>query len=213
MTHLSILIVDADEIWRRGFRRLVEEEGGWEVCGEAADGDSAFELLSQLRPDVVAMDGSLPIDIIAYLHRVRPEAGILVFGSHHRHDAVDGILTAGARGLVSKSDSAEMVLDAIETVARNDPFLSPSASEIVLERYLGRPAQRTEARRPQQLTRRECDVVRLLAEGKSNRELARTLAISVKTVENHRANAMRKLGVHTIGDLVREAIRHGMIES
>jgi DNA-binding NarL/FixJ family response regulator len=170
-------------------------------------------MLSQLQPDVVAMDASFSTDAIADLHRVRPKVGILVFDSHQRHETVDGILSAGAKGLVSKSDSAEMVLDAIQAVARNDPFLSPSASEIVLERYLGRPASRAATRRPQQLTRRECDVVRLLSEGKTNRELAQTLHISVKTVENHRANAMRKLGVHTIGDLVREAIRHGMIET
>jgi DNA-binding NarL/FixJ family response regulator len=212
---MRVLLLDPDEVWRRGFRRLVEETAGWEICGETADPDTAERMAPELAPDVVAVDGSCPPETMQAIVRGSPETGVLVFGSPSRHEegAPRRLLAAGAKGLVSKSESAQILREALETVARNRAFLSPVASDWLLRSYLSGPRADKGGTRPEPaLTPREREVVRLLADAKSSREIALTLGISVKTVENHRANAMRKLGARSIGDLVRIAIRSRWIE-
>ncbi len=213
MDRLRILVVDGDEIWRRGLRRLVEDRAGWEISGEATDSRAAIRRATDEFHDVVAIDDSFSVATIEAIKRIRPGAGLVVFGSHERHDAVRRFFKAGVVAFVSKSDPPETIEQAIEAAARNALFLSPGSSELVIEQYLNPSTTAAADLTPSQtLTSRENDVVRLLAEGKATREAARELGISVKTVENHRANARRKLGARSIGDLVRAAIRAGITD-
>lgn len=212
---MRVLLFDPDEVWRRGFRRLVEETPGWEICGETADPAAAERMAPELAPDVMAVDESCPLPTMEALVRGSPEARVLVFGSPSNDEGEEPrrLLAAGAKGLVSKSESVEIVRDALESVSRDRAFLSPMASDWLLRRFLSRPKPPESRTRPEPaLTPREREVVRLLADAKTSREVASSLGISVKTVENHRANAMRKLGARSIGDLVRIAIRSRWID-
>lgn len=214
MARLRILVVDPDDIWRRGFRQLVQDHAGWEVSGEAIDAAAAIRLLIDDSPDVVAIDASFSLATIERIQRLRPDSAVVVLGSHERHEVVRGLLQAGVLGLVSKSEPAETIQQAIQAASNKELFVSPGASELVIEQYLSASTRHgAPGASARTLTSREGDVVRLLAEGKTNREAARELDISVKTVENHRANAMRKLGARSVGDLVRAAIRAGLIEN
>jgi DNA-binding NarL/FixJ family response regulator len=212
---LRILVVDDDEVWRRGFRRLVEDQPGWELVGETIEVSDAGPRVAETSADVVvvgATGGILPLGTLEEIKTRRPDARVIVFGAHPQHEVVRGLLEAGVLAIVSKTDSIDTVRQTIEAASNDKIFLSPVASEPVIEQYLS--ASRPPRDRPssQTLTSRERDVVRLLAEGKTNRAAAAELEISVKTVENHRANAMRKLGARSVGDLVRAAIRAGLIE-
>jgi DNA-binding NarL/FixJ family response regulator len=209
---LRILVVDDDEVWRRGFRRLVEDQPGWELVGETIEVSDAAPRVAETSADVVVIGGLLSLRALEEIKSRRPDARVIVFGAHEQHEVVRGLLEAGVLAIVSKTDSIDTVRQAIEAASNGKIFLSPVASEPVIEQYLS--ASRPARDRPssQTLTSRERDVVRLLAEGKTNRAAAAELEISVKTVENHRANAMRKLGARSVGDLVRAAIRAGLIE-
>jgi DNA-binding NarL/FixJ family response regulator len=210
---LRILILDADEVWRGGLRRLIEEQPDWELSGEASSVEHAVKMMIARTPDVVAMDAALPAGTVETLRQARPETAVLAVGAIDRDEAVEAVIRAGARGFITKSDPPETICQAVETVSRDRVFLSPRASEVVLDRFLGVSSADDVLSRMRELTPRERDIVRLLADGMSSRELARKLSVSVKTIENHRANAMRKLGTHSVGDVVRAAIRAGVIES
>ncbi len=205
---MKILIVDPDEAWSGTFRRLVEREG-WEVCGEAQGVPDASSLAYERVPDLVAIDADLFLQ-----SKASWDSGMtfVVFAESSAFETtLERILSEGPPGVVSKADDPETWLHALDVVARGARFLSPSALEGVLEPYLaGRPARKEDF--APTLTKRECEVVSLLAEGGRNRELARALGISVKTVEHHRASAMRKLGVRGVSGLVREAIRLGLVQ-
>jgi DNA-binding NarL/FixJ family response regulator len=215
VSSLRILVADPDEIWRRGFRRLIEDRAGWELCGEAVADDDVVRLAAEESPDVVALDGGFSLGTIVEIKARRPEARILVFGAHQEPDVVRGFLHAGVLALVSKSDRVETIRQALEAVSKDELFLSPGVSEHVIEQYLSDSAShaKDQGTSAKTLTSRERDVVRLLSDGKTNRAAAAELDISVKTVENHRANAMRKLGARSVADLVRAAIRAGLVES
>jgi DNA-binding NarL/FixJ family response regulator len=209
---VKIVIVDPDEAWRRDFRRLVEGEG-CEVCGEAGSLLEASRLASECALDLVAIDSALYLqskDSADWNYA----APFLVFAEFPASEtALEQVLTEGPPGVVSKADDPEMWLQAVTAVAGGARFLSPAALESVLEPYLAGRPPRSDGGSVPSLTKRECEVVSLLAEGGRNRELARALGISVKTVEHHRASAMRKLGVRGVSGLVREAIRLGLVQS
>lgn len=215
MTPLRIVIVDDHAVVRRGVRALLESQPGWEVTGEAASGREAVDLAKRLQPDVVIMDVSLPelngLDATRQILKDAPRTEVLVLTMHHSDELARNVLQAGARGYVLKSDADQSLIAAVESLRRHKPFLTSTVTEFVLDDYL----QRTEAGSvsPAAVTPREREIIQLLAEGKSNKETAAALAVSVKTVEAHRANIMRKLRLRSVSDLVRYAIRNKIVQA
>ena len=210
---LRILIADDHEIVRRGVRDIVESHPGWEVCGEAADGQAALDLATSQQPDVAVLDVSLPIlNGIVVTRRLRqesPQTNVLLFTMHDDDETVSGGLAAGARGYLLKSDSEQNLEAAISALGANRPYFSSFVSELLLEAAVhDRKRSRLES-----FTMRELEVAQLIAEGNSNKQIARLLNISVKTVESHRAAAMRKAGVRTAAEFVRFAIKHNLIRA
>ena len=211
---LRVFIADDHAVVRSGVRRLVEEHPGWEVCGEASDGREAVDKATALQPDIVLLDIGMPslngIDAARELRTTAPKAGV-VFLTVHESDAVlQGILETGARGFLTKSDLARDLVAAIEAVERRRTFFSPSFTSGMLN---DNALQSTAHKKPRKtrLTQREQEVVQLLAQGKTSQEVAEHLKLSVKTAETHRANVMRKLDLHSTADLVRYALRNGIV--
>jgi len=206
---LRILVVDDHAVVRRGVRSLLESHEDWEVCGEATTGRDAVEQSRRLRPDVVVMDLSLPelngLDATRQILKDAPDTEVLVLTMHHSEELARDVLQAGARGYVLKSDADENLITAVDSLRQHKPFLTATVTEFVLDGYVrrGDGAQEDIA-----LTAREREIIQLVAEGQSNKAAAATLGISVKTIEAHRANIMRKLHLHSVSDLVRYAIRN-----
>jgi DNA-binding NarL/FixJ family response regulator len=210
---LRILVVDDHAVVRRGVRSLLESHEGWEVCGEATTGRDAVEQTRRLRPDVVVMDLSLPelngLDATRQILKDAPETEVLVLTMHHSEELARDVLQAGARGYVLKSDADENLIAAVDRLRRHEPFLTSTVTEFVLDDYArrGNGAQDNLV-----LTAREREIIQLVAEGQSNKEAVSTLGISVKTIEAHRANIMRKLRLRSVSDLVRYAIRNKIVQ-
>ena len=214
---LRLLLADDHDIVRRGMKELLEEQVGWSVCAEAADGRAAVELALAQRPHVAILDLSMPelngLEATRRIKEALPETEVLVFSMHDSEELIRDVLAAGARGYLLKSDASRQLVAAVETLARHQPFFSGRVSEIVLGGFLKPgPAPVTSGPRDR-LTSREREVVQLLAEGKSNKQIATVLDLSVKTVETHRTSAMRKLGLKSLPDLVRFAIRNRIVEA
>ena len=208
---LRILIVDDHAVVRRGVRSLLESHEGWEVCGEATTGRDAVEQSRRLRPDVVVMDLSLPelngLDATRQILKDAPDTEVLVLTMHQSEELAREVLQAGARGYVLKADADESLIAAVDTLRQHKPFLTSTVAEFVLDDYVRRgDAQNDSA--PIAVTAREREIIQLVAEGQSNKAAAATLGISVKTIEAHRANIMRKLHLRSVSDLVRYAIRN-----
>jgi len=209
---LRILIADDHEIVRKGVRDVVESHPGWEVCAEAADGQQAFELAMKERPDIAVLDVSLPtLSGVALARRLRkesPNVRVLLFTMHDDDETVSSGLAAGARGYVLKSDSGNNLEAAISAVCANRLYFSWPISEILLDAAMNeRKRSKLES-----FTIRELEVAQLIAEGNGNKQIARMLSISIKTVESHRAAAMRKAGTRTAAEFVRFAIKHNLIQ-
>jgi len=215
MTSLHIIIVDDHAIVRRGVRVLLESQPGWEVTGEAATGREAVDLAKRLRPDVVVMDVSLPelngLDATRQILKDTPRTEVLVLTMHHSEELARNVLQAGARGYVLKSDADQSLIAAVESLRQHKPFLTSTVTEFVLDDYLHRKEEGNAS--PVAVTPREREIIQLLAEGKSNKETATALTVSVKTVEAHRANIMRKLRLRSVSDLVRYAIRNKIVQA
>jgi len=214
MKTVRILVADDHEVVRQGLRRLLEAQPGWETCGEASTGREAVELAKRLKPDVVVLDFSMPgmngTEAARQIIKELPRTEVLILTMHSSEPLVRGALEAGARGYVLKSDASRDLVAGVHALIAHKPFLSPGVSGIVLDRYL----RRAEEEIPQDpLTAREREVLKLLAEGKSNKEVAAALEISVKTVEVHRANLMHKLNLSSLSDLVHYAIRNEIVEA
>lgn len=210
---LRILIADDHEIVRKGVRDLVESHPGWEVCGEAADGQQAMEMALVQRPDVAILDVSLPlmngVALTRRLHTEQPSIRVLLFTMHDDDETVGSGLAAGARGYLLKSDSEHHLEAAISALGANRPYFSDSVSELLLDAVVhGRQPGRLES-----FSLRELEVAQLIAEGNSNKQVARHLGISIKTVESHRAAAMRKAGVRSGPEFVRFAVKHNLIQA
>ena len=209
---LRILVVDDHAVVRRGVRSLLESHEGWVVCGEATNGRDAVEQTRRLRPDVVVMDLSLPdlngLDATRQILKDAPEIEVLVLTMHHSEELARNVLQAGARGYVLKSDADENLITAVDSLRQHKPFLTSTVTEFVLGDYVRRGE---DVQDNFVLTAREREIVQLIAEGRSNKEAASTLGISVKTIEAHRANIMRKLQLRSVSDLVRYAIRNKIV--
>jgi DNA-binding NarL/FixJ family response regulator len=215
VTSLRVLIVDDHAVVRRGVRSLLESHEGWEVCGEATTGRDAIEQNRHLRPDVVVMDLSLPelngLDATRQIVKDTPGVEVLVLTMHHSEELARDVLKAGARGYVMKSDADESLIAAVDSLRQHKPFLTSTVTGFVLDDYLRRRDGAGEAAHLA-VTARERQIIQLVAEGKSNKEAASTLGISMKTIEAHRANIMRKLGLRSVSDLVRYAIRNKIVQ-
>jgi DNA-binding NarL/FixJ family response regulator len=214
MSRTRILIADDHEIVRRGLRAILETREDFEIVGEAANGREAVQLAAELSPDVVVMDISMPelngLEAVRQIVKGPAETEVLVLTMHESEELIHEVLEAGARGYVLKSDTARQLLPAVDALSRHRPFFTSKASEVVLKGYLEGTRPKGEPRRS--LTAREREIVQLLAEGKSNKEVAATLHISIKTAETHRTNIMRKLDLHSVSELVRYAVRNHIIE-
>jgi len=212
-----ILIVDDHAVVRRGVRALLEMQKGWEVVGEAQTGREGVDLARRLRPDIVVLDVSLPelngLDAARQIRRESPQSEILVLTMHHSEELARDVLQAGARGYVLKSDADENLIAAVESLRRHEPFLTSKVTEFVLDDYLRRTDASAAEMPHSALTPREREIIQLLAEGKTNKEVAVALGVSVKTIESHRANIMRKLHLQSLSDLVRYAIRNKIVEA
>lgn len=209
---IRILLVDDHDAVRRGVQTMLESHPGWEVCAEASNGRTAVKLATQLKPNIAVIDLELPdlngLEATRQIKKECPETEILIYTMYETEELIRKVLAAGARGYVLKSDSGQHLTEAVEALSRHKLFLTPVASETVLESFLKSTRQETE---DSVLTNREREIVQLLAEAKANKEIASALCISVKTVETHRASIMRKLGINSIVALVHYAIRNNLV--
>jgi DNA-binding NarL/FixJ family response regulator len=206
-----VLLVEDHQVVREGLRALLRNEPDLEVVGEAADGADALRVVEQLRPDVAVVDVGLPglsgVEVTRRLVRSRPEVQVVILSMHDDAPTVDRALRAGARGYVLKGSGVAALCEAVRTVRRGEVYLSPGVSEYVLQGYL-----RADAPEKDPLSEREREVLQLVAEGFTARQIAERLGLKPKTVENHRAAIMDKLGIHTTAGLVRYALRTGRTE-
>jgi DNA-binding NarL/FixJ family response regulator len=213
MKTVQILVADDHEIVRHGLRRLLETQPGWEVCAEAGTGREAVEKARQLKPDVVILDFSMPelngAEAARQILKGLPRTEIVILTMHDSEQLLREVLEAGVRGYVLKSDAMCDLVAAVHAMTQHKRFLSSGASGVVVDGFL----RGGEAEPADRLTPREREIVQLLAEGKSNKEVAALLDISVKTVEAHRANIMRKLNLSSFSGLVHYAIRNKIVEA
>ena len=215
---LRILIADDHEVVRRGLAALLQTQEGWEVCGEAADGREAVEKAKLLKPDFVILDIGMPnlngLAATRQLTQHDPNFKIIVLTITDSDHVIREALDAGARGFVLKSDAVRDFVSAIEALQRGQMFFTPRVNEMVLAGFLekGTAAPRGAPPKFPSLTPREREVIQLLAEGKSSKEVASLLNLSTKTAETHRSNIMRKLGFHSIRDLVLYAVKNDIIQ-
>ena len=216
MPKTTIVVVDDHDIVRRGVRALLDAQQQYEVVAEGATGREAVELARQRHADIVVLDLSLPemngLDATRQIIKDSPGTEVLILTMHHSEELAREVLKAGARGYVLKSDADRNLVPAIENLRRHRPYLASAVAEVVLGDYL-RLAEKADDGAPRDpLTSREREIVQLLGEGRTNKEVATMLNLSVKTVEAHRANIMRKLRLRSVTDLVRYAIRNKFVE-
>ncbi len=216
MSAVRILVADDHEVVREGVRTLLEAQPGWEVCGEAADGREAVEMTKRFKPDVIILDITMPnlngLEATRQILKGDPKARVLILTMHESDQVVREVLDAGARGYVLKSDAGRNLIAAVEALWLHNSFFTSKVAEMVMSGYRKAVPTSGETPPPERLTPREREVVQLLAEGKSTKEVAVALDLSVKTAETHRSNIMRKLEMHSVSDLVRYAVRNKIIE-
>jgi DNA-binding NarL/FixJ family response regulator len=215
---LRILIADDHEVVRRGLCALLQGHEGWEICGDAKDGREVVEKARQLRPDIVILDVGMPnlngLAATRQLLQENPQQKVIVLTITDSDQVIREALDAGARGFVLKSDAARDLVTAVEALQRNRMFFTPRVNDMVLAGFLdtGHKPSNGEVPKLPTLTPREREVIQLLAEGKSSKEVATVLNLSTKTAETHRSNIMRKLDIHSIRDLVVYAVKNDIIQ-
>jgi DNA-binding NarL/FixJ family response regulator len=211
------MIADDHDLMRRGIKALILSHPNWEVCGEAQTGREAVAKAEQLKPDIAILDISMPdlngVEAARRIRKASENTEVLILSAHYSDQLIREIVEAGARGYIVKSDSDRDLVIAVETLANHKPFFTPRATEVILGNFnTGGRRDKVPGEIRDRLTSREREIVQLLAEGKSSKEVATSLCISVKTAETHRANIMKKLQLHTVTELVRYAVRNQIIE-
>jgi DNA-binding NarL/FixJ family response regulator len=215
---LRLMIVDDHELVRHGTRGILRAHPGWQVVGEAADGKDAVQIAETLQPDLTILDIAMPnldgLEATRQILKVAPNTKVLILTMHDSFQMVRRILEAGAQGYVLKTDLAANLVKAVREVSQGKLFLTPRVSEIVLQ---GSPQTENGTERMEAVkvspTAREFQVIRLLAQGKSNKESASLLNISIRTVESYRARVMRKLKLKSTAEVVRYAVRNKIVEA
>ena len=214
MKNLRILIADDHGLVRRGAEEVLRSVRGWRVVAGAADGREAVEKAIKLKPDVAILDIGMPeldgFEATRQILQAVPDTKVLVLTMHESDQMVRRALDAGVRGYLLKSDLTECLVKAVKAVAEGERFLTPKVSEIMLDGFRKSKEHQQSERASAQPTPRETEIIRLLAAGKMNKEIAADLGITVRTVETHRARIMLKLGMHSLADLIHYAIRQGL---
>ena len=213
MKPVRILLADDHEIVREGVSALLLRHPDWEVCGQASTGREAVEQAGKLKPDIVVMDIGMPelngLDATRQIKRLLPETEVLIFTANETEEIVRNVFKAGARAYLLKGEANQHLIPALEMLCKHRTYFSSKVSEMIFSGYmLGGAGVEDTA-----VTPRERETVQLIAEGKSNKEIADIFGISVKTVETHRAAIMRKLRLDSFAALVRYAIRNGIVEA
>lgn len=211
-TTLRILVADDHDFIRQGTCAVLERQPGWEICGLAANGREAVVQASALKPDIVVMDMTMPelngLDAAVQIKRRLPETEIVLLSAHQSEEVIRSAFKAGVKSFIFKTEAHHLLVESVQALARHQVFLTPKVSEILLSDVID--SDRAQGGR--RLSAREREIVQLIAEGKTNNEVADALAITVRTAENHRASIMRKLGAGSVAGLVRYAIRNKLIE-
>jgi DNA-binding NarL/FixJ family response regulator len=217
MGSLRILVADDHDLMRRGIKTIIESRKGWEICGEAITGSQAVAKAQELKPDIAILDISMPelngIEAAKRIRKTSEKTEILVLSAHYSDQIVRDVIGAGIRGYLVKSDSGRDLSTALENLATHRSFYTSSVPEVALDKSRANPESAAGEKTRPRLTSRENEIIQLLAEGKTSKDIAVFLNISVKTVETHRANIMRKLELHTVTELVRYAIRNQIVEA
>ena len=216
MSNVRILIADDHELIRRGLVASLAERPDWTIVAEAADGRQACELAALHAPDIAVLDLTMPelngLDVTRHIRASTPKTRILIVTAHESDQLIREVLDAGAMGYVLKSDAGRVLVQAVEALLDERPFFTSKVARFVLDGYL-RSAEESASPATVGLSPRERHIVQLLAEGSNNKEVARTLQLSVKTVETHRSNIMRKMEFGSLADLVRYAIRNKIVDA
>ena len=215
MSNIRVLLAEDHTIVRKGLRSLLDAEVNIEVVGEADDGRQAIQKAQQFQPDVVLMDITMPVlnglEATRQIKKLLPQIRVLVLTVHTSEEYIFQILQVGAAGYVVKQAAVEELIAAIMAVSQGNAFISPSVPENIIEEYSRQMNGMTAKDNYARLTDREREVLQLVAEGRSNREIAQMLHITTKTVEAHRSRVMEKLNIRSTADLTRYAIRRGII--
>jgi DNA-binding NarL/FixJ family response regulator len=195
----------------------LEAEPGWKVVAEASNGQEAFEKAEETKPEIAVLDIGMPrlsgLETARRLKRTFPQIKVLMLTVHDSERLALEVVNAGARGYVTKSDTARDLVIAIEALRRDKTFFTPRVDRIILDSFLdGRPSKRSKEMQVEQLTSRQREIVQLLAEGKTSKDVSALLNLSVKTVETHRANIMKRLSCHSVSELVRYAVRNNIVQ-
>jgi DNA-binding NarL/FixJ family response regulator len=213
MTALRVLIADDHSVVRAGLRSLLESRPGWEVCAEAADGLEAADKAAKHKPHVAVLDIGMPllngVDATRRIRKSSPDTEVLILTMHESEDLVQQVIEAGARGYILKDDADRILIAAVDALRLHKPYFSTRVSPATGSDDSSDPPKSSRSR----LTPREREILQLLAEGKSNKEIAAILGISVNTAEAHRANIMLKLDFHSITELVVYAVRNKIIQT
>jgi two-component system response regulator NreC len=216
MSNIRVLIADDHEVVREGVRALLERQPDLEVCGLAANGREAVDLARKTRPDVVVMDMTMPeldgVDAIRQIKKALPKTEVVVFSAHNSAEIAEEVFDAGAKSYIEKTEASRHLVAAIRSLAEHKPFFTSQTSEVLFAKFLSPEGKKQNKPVEQKLTPREREIVRLLAQSSSNKDIATALGISIRTVETHRATLMRKLSLRSVAGLVRYAIRRHIIE-
>jgi len=211
----SILIVDDHALMRNGLEAMLESEPGYEVVGVASDGMTAMRAVAELQPDIVMMDLTMPrtsgMDAIVQIKRQYPNVKIIALTFHKEDKYIHATLEAGADAYVLKDDSRTELFSALASVANGKSYLSPSIVDKVMAGYISGGDASTSQPSWEVLTRREREVIKLIAEGKRTKEIATYLSLSPKTIEKHRTNLMRKLDLHNVSEVTVYALKNGFV--
>jgi DNA-binding NarL/FixJ family response regulator len=216
LTELKILIADDHELMRRGVRSLLESENNLKIVGEASNGQELMKKAQESKPDVIVLDIAMPLlnglEATRRLKKMLPTTKVLILSMHDSEQMARSVLDAGARGYITKTDAARDLVLAIEALRRNKTFFTSRVDQLVLDSFLEEDGAAKKKTTADRLTSRQREIVQLLAEGKTSKEIAALLTVSVKTVETHRANIMKRLHCHSVSDLVVYAIRNEIIQ-